>query len=389
MRTYKVDYVDFDGDATELKYVVDVRVTQTLDADVNKVEITLGNFGDRYVSDGEVTLLQEEILKVYANNGPIDRDNVDHLLGTYTIKDISLEPENETIEIVATDRTYDMLSRVYAVRDSVRTVDEHVKNVVRTINEDGDTTDPVEFEVASARSDDTSFPEVHYTSSFKKAIDVIKELSQPSYTGDDLPYRFYFDEDNVFHWFYPGSDTTDGELDYKDEDVINMSFDKKEAKAIAMVIYNAGEDLNGTERLNFIVDDDAEKIKNQMSYEPMKDVSENIRRGIQKEHDLDDIENDTILDETSITNDEFVDLLDAEAKSRANAIMDEVGRGLWTVDVDLRGQKVTVGKLLKISAYQSGFFKRELRVVKVIHEMNKRGWVTKITCEEDPSKRTV
>ena len=133
---------------------------------------------------------------------------------------------------------------------------------MQTINENGLTTTPVTTDIASLRSDGSPFPTERYTSVYKNAYSALEELSQTDFTGDNLPYIFWFDEDDVFHWQFPNQTVSSTVLKYDEDPVTSMKAFKKEAESISMIIFNTGEDLNGNTRIGFHLDPNAATIKN-------------------------------------------------------------------------------------------------------------------------------
>jgi hypothetical protein len=365
----------------DLTNVLDVRVTRVLKAKNNGLELTLDNYAGNVVEAGEFIIKPDDTIKVYASNGLIEK-TADNLLGVFTVLNSEIMPDGRLLKIVCGDKTYLMLSKVYAIRDKDATIDEHVAAIVQTVNETGLTQDPITLDIDSVRSDSSAMPSTRYTSAYKTAYDAIEELSQTQFTGDNFPYIFYFDEDNVYHWNFPGQTPEVDKFVYGADPITAMKISKSEAESISMIIYNAGEDLNGSDRINFELDPSAGTIKNRIRYNPWTDINQLVRQGLKDQYGMSDTENDTIL--LFISNDVFISLLDQIAIARCRAVFSKVGQGLWQSTVTVTGDKYTVGKFYTTSASELGFPPTNLRLERVVHSLNKNGWSTTLTLKEDP-----
>ena len=375
-RSWKVEYF-FKGLSIGiiLSNVISVRVTRTLKAKTNKLELVLHNRNGVAMEDGVIKYKPDEVIKVYAANGDVDTSNSAHLIGTFQILDGSFDAKTNTVKLNCIDKTYNMLSKLY-VGDENAPVNEIIENIVQTINENGETITPIRTHIASTRSDNTPFPTKTYTSVYKTAYDAITELSQIDYTEDSREYIFWFDENNEFYWVYPDDDDTPSQtfkLGY--EPVLEMKLKKSESETISMVIYNAGNDKNDNAWLGYYLDPFATSIKNRMLYQPMIDISRDLKAEL--------IRNGTY---DTISNEDYVEILDNRAKARARSIVSKVGQGLWEADIDIRGEKYTPGTIYGVDASKLGLGTLNLRLTRVVHIMDRNGWLTKLTLKEDPEK---
>lgn len=368
--------------STDLNSVIDVRVTRVLDAKNNILELILDGYSGVLVQSGEFVIKPDDTIKVYATEGFVDKNNNEHLMGIYTVLNTEIQPDGRTFKLTAADKTYLMLSKVYAIRDLEDTINNHVEAIVQTINETGVTQEPITTVIDNVRSDSSDFPTTRYTSAYKTAYDAIDELSQTAYTGDNYPYMFWFDEDDTFHWEYPGQTPESDTFVYGQGSVIKMKVAKTEAESISMIIYNAGEDLNASDRIEFKLDPTAGSVKNRIKYNPWLDISQLVRQGLKDQFDLADTENSTLL--TVITNEDFIDLLDERAVSRCMNVFAKVGQGLWSTDIDVDGLRYTPGKFYTVSSSEFGFPPTNLRLIRIVHTLNKNGWLTKLELREDP-----
>lgn len=357
-----------------LDNVISVRVTRTLKAKTNTLELVLHNRHDAAMHGGLIKYQPDEIIKVYAANGDVDITNPAHLIGTYQIQNGAFNTKDNVVTLKCIDKTYNMLAKLY-VGDEDAPINQIIENIVQSINENGLTTQPIITHIAQTRSDGSSFPTKTYTSAYKTAYDAITELSQIDYTGDNREYIFWFDENNEFWWVYPDDETPSEYFVLGTNDITNMKLSKSDTESISMIIYNAGNDLNGNAVLGFYLDPLASSIKNRMLYQPMTDISRDLHAELTRSGEI-----------SNISNDDYVAILDERAKARARAIISKVGQGLWQAEVDMRGKKFTPGTMYAVDASKFGLASLNLRLTRVVHIMNRNGWLTKLTLNEDPAK---
>lgn len=357
----------------ELTNVVDVRITKTLNAKSNTVEIILNNYAQNLVVGGNVLYKPDDIIKIYA--APIvDINNTSHLLGTFNILDITIQPDNKTVKIKCGDKTYVMLNKIF-VGDENRTINSLISLIVQRVNQDGSSNGgTVTTHIATTTSTGGGFPTIRFASAYKTAYDCIAELSQPENTGDKRTYLFWFDENGEFWWQYP-SLVPVSTFTYGVDPVLAMNVDKTEAESVAMIIYDAGTDKNDTEIVDFYVDPDAGSIKNKMRYQPMTDISKLLKR---------QFTNDGTY--TAMTNDDFVDYCRAAAIARCTTIISKIGKGLWQATINVEGANYATGDLYTVAAPAHGFPSSNLRLERVVHTMNKNGWGTLLTLTQDPAE---
>jgi hypothetical protein len=297
-------------------------------------------------------------------------------MGAYTILNTEIIPDERKIKVTLMDRTYNVLSRIWA-GDLTDTVDAIVRNIAQVIVEDG-TTATYTTNIASTNSSGAAFPSINYFSTYKSAYEIIQELSQPEYTGDDRTYLFWVDENNVVNWQYPGQTVESTELNHGSDPVKTMKVNKTEADTISMVIYNAGADKNDTDYVNFYLDPEAGSIKNNMKYVSMVDISKDLKKTL--------TDNGTYA---STSNEDYQATLQTNAVIRCRRIVQNIGQGLWQANVGVPGEKYTYGNLYNVSSTSFGFPKTELRINRIVHRMDKNGWQTDLELLQDADAITL
>jgi len=371
-RQFKVIYTDTNNNTFDLSGVNDIRMTLKKDAKSNSAEVTLNNYAQQYVEDGSVTFKEGERLDIYAVEGLVTVGNDAHLIGTFIILDTELNPVERKIKIICSDNTYKMLASLYT-----NDVDDKVDNIVFNIVQNGDATgidqNNVTTNIAVTNSLGAAFPVVNYTSAWKTSYEAINELSQTTYTGDDRPYLFWFDSDGTFNWVYPSQTPEVKEFTFGNNDINDMKLTKTESATINMLIYDAGNDKNGASILGFEYRKDAGSIKGSVKYQPMTEIRDEVKRNLGQ----------TAYD--ALSNSEFVTLCKAKAIPKSQAIIAKIGQGLWKANIVTQGTKLVPGTLYKTTASRIGFPVTSLRLDTVVHTMNSKGWVTKLTLIEDVS----
>lgn len=369
MKEYKVYH-----EGVELTNIIDIRVTKTLNAKSNSAEIVLDNYAGAAVIGGNIKYKPDDIIKIYAADGIVDINNINHLIGTFNILNINIYPENKTVKLTCGDKTYVMLSKIF-VGDENRTINTLINLIVQRVNQNGGSNSGnVVTHIASTTSTGGAFPTIQFASAYKTAYDCIAELSQPENTGDKRAYLFWFDENGEFWWQYP-SLTPVYTFTNGVDPVINMSMSKTEAESIAMIIYDAGLDKNDTTILGFYVDPNAGTIKNKVKYQPMTDIAKLFKRQFQNAGTY-----------TGMSNSQFTSYCEAAAIARCTSLISKVGQGLWQITMNVDGAIYSPGPLYSVSASEDGFPTSNLRLERVVHTMNKNGWGTLLTLTQDPSE---
>lgn len=376
-RDWLIEYFPAGSSTGQTIRPVTIRVTRTGKAKTNTAEVIIDLYNNSsYIVDGELTILPDEIVKIYAAQGDVDTTNSAHLLGTYVVLNHEIQSDARTVKIFLGDKTYNMLSKIWAGDESA-TPNTIVNTIVQTINEDGSSATPITTDIDSTKSTGAAFSSIEYFSSYKTAYEAISEISQVDLTGDDRPYLFWFDENDKFYWKYPGQTLESDEFSYGVSPVLNMKIQKAESESIAMIIYNAGNDKNGDAYLGFYLDPEAGTIKKRMKYQPMTDISKQVTK------DLTDAGT-----YAGTSNSDFQALLKARADARSRAIVQQVGTGLWEAKVTVGGTKWDFGALYNVDAVLVGFPKTPLRLNRIVHTMDKKGWVTTLEFLEDVEATT-
>jgi len=236
--------------------------------------------------------------------------------------------------------------------------------------------------------------------------------------------RYYLDEKNRLHWFYPidntfaeGEDTDSKDKLGNDLDLVlgvDDIFDIKGHKlkfalfeVINFIYFQAGIDMNGDSILGFRYDptSGAPTIKDSKRTYPsialnMKEEDERKRGGGHIRKDATELGGYSFptdygsgiqpLWNTKVTvkNDgEYNEQFKNEARRRGNAKADSIIRGTssqrWKGTIPLRFHNFTVTDLIQFTSEAGGILREKLRITEVNHNFQKAGSFTTLTVEAD------
>jgi len=276
-------------------------------------------------------------------------------------------------------------------------------------------------------ADNTSFPFISMAKSFKPVYEWISDLSQVENCNtidetDDSDatatlvvrkaMRYYVDEKNRFHWFYPDTTPelyfTEGTTSAISPDTVGHKIKAIKAKKavydiINFVIFRAGEDMNGAQILGYEYAKDS-NIQLKDSYRPfisialrMKEddyAAGNLQRsanGDSRYYDYpvgypvtpawDDGQREVNSD--SAYNDNFREIATKRGKARARNLIENRGRARWKLEVTIDGENITPADLVRFNSDNLGVVDLDVRVTDIKHNIGKMGWTSTLTFEED------
>lgn len=361
-------WTDVNGDTLDIP-ILNARITLAKDAKTNSAEIVISKKESIIANNSKFT--EGESIKIYAKNGLInDSPTTDDLIGTFKILNTEISPDDSILKLICSDLTYDMLSTLFT-RDITEaqslTSPTIINNIVQENANLGIRQTEVTTNIDTTKSDLTAFPNKPFVSLWKTSYDCISELSQIEYTEDDQPYLFWFDPDGTFNWTYPPSTLESFELIQKTEEILSIKHSKAEAETINMIIYDAGTDLNGDQILDFELRQDAGTIKGSTRYIPMTKIAPELK-----------------LSWVGLDNSLFLQAVKNQAKAKCASIFSKTGQGLDKAIVEVKGRRVNIAKLHKVSSDMKSL--DNLRLEKVIHTFSRNGWQTRLELMTDPTE---
>ena len=270
-----------------------------------------------------------------------------------------------------------------------------------------------------------NFPLKEYNSPKKPVYEILLNLSQIDMTNTsdeqlsessfDLiikrSMRFYIDEKNRFHWFYP-VDSIDTDK-YGSGLTINMgtittyevkSHDLKFAisDVINFVYYEAGKDMNGDTIIDFEYDftsgapvfkDSTRKwptISQNMKIADLNKGNITYNENVKGKHNYPTVYpvipawNSTIsVNSDAEYNTEFRKKAKETAKGRAKSLISLRSSQKWKGNIVFRFYNFTIGDLLQYTSTAGGIFQEKLRINEISHIITKGDATTTLDVEND------
>lgn len=317
------------GQPTNITDAIDFNISRGMDIRNNVLVLHLKNSWQKYISNNDITLFQEQdqikVYAKYADDGNIvgfeddtAEPNPNYLLGIYYVIEYGgLHTDRSTsITLKCADKTYVMFNRTlpFSFTDSdTNTTAEKVQKIVRLgtyrpdgkgrfqgtgsdigatydinaklVREGGYITSSRRSttEVDGVTNADLIFPAKPIALIWKPIYEWVNELSQIQHLNTDAelsstlvygrPFIFWIDEDNCFHWVYP-SQTEDSNIVVGSDNVYSVSMTKKVFDITNMVIYNAGKNMYNADITGYVYYAGSDSKTLKMTFIPMTDISQ-------------------------------------------------------------------------------------------------------------------
>jgi len=267
---------------------------------------------------------------------------------------------------------------------------------------------------SGAANTDLNFPGISIAKVWKPIYEWIKELSQIEYTNtsteqeDNLvygrPFKYYVDEDNMFHWFetdsVPSSTYTVGTT----EGIRDLSIKKAVFDSVNFIVYRGGSDFYGNGTLGYKVANDATAKSLKMRVIPMTEIAKNLidtelREGnlvantngaftfkgnrYDRNGTINAVWNDVEYTSDSSYNTALRKEIKRKAGARAQAFLVGLAGARYKGTLKIKGSNVTVGSLITLNDYNIGINSENIRVMDVRHTLDKSGWFTTLGLEQD------
>ena len=406
---HKAYYTPPGGTEVEITDLLDTKQQRGLEIKSSKTDLLLSTSQNKYKTGGVSDFVEDGTIEVYVDNSAITRTS-SQLLLTGQITQISnvFSEAGAQQKITAADRTVLLLGGLWSFTYENQNPSEIIISVVEQVSGGEVTTSNVATSTVGgpAFADITQFSFV-----FKPVYDWVKELSQPEYTGEDRGYMFYVDKDNDLHWFYP-SQTSDGTLIEGTDNIYDIKLKRNNNKIVNMVVFNAGQDLNGNGVLWYYQDTTSRSNVLHAKFQPMTDLGRDLIKA--------EITSGNLVESTSGTvpfqgklyavansypfttswgvsassfddyNSDFRDeLKSVRGKNRAQKITQRFGKLVWEGSIVLKGTNSYVaGNLITLTSKTLGLSSQLLRVIDVTHSIGLNGWKTSLQLMEDEDALT-
>jgi len=219
---------------------------------------------------------------------------------------------------------------------------------------------------------------------------------------------FWVDEDNRFHWtettntvtssFNITVGSTDG--------VFNHKLNKSTFDVVNFIVWRGGEDLKGNGTLGYHVDEASGTKLSKMRVVAMVDIARNlIEKEIVDGNLVEEVGGTAVFNfngnryyragavtphwttTSYATDDTYNDALrvkiNLDAKKRARSLVRGLSSPRFKGPVEVKGRHIPAGTLINFTDRTVGVVDQKLRVVDVRHTINKNGWFTRYSLEED------
>lgn len=369
------------------------------------------------------------------------------LFETYYVIDFTCKQSDNSnqIQVKCADRTYIIFNKLfaYAYTGSTWTAPKIIQHVIRNTSQGtgatnkgvGTSTGVDYFIKADLKSDggyiqdtrkdtyedgsvnsDTDFPAMQISKIWKPVYEWIDEISQIEYLNSSAeiegklvygrPFKYYVDENSCFHWFECDNVTT-ASYDItvgQTTGIYSVNINKKVFDSVNFIIYRGGEDFYGHGTLDYVVDEST-PIKNlKMRVIAMTDVAKNM---IEDEIQAGNLSanssgtftfggnrynrNGTVtakFDNTSYSSDStynaaLIVAIKKKCKAKASTLIMGLGHARFNGTIERKGFAAQVGTLFTFTSQKSGLNQERLRIIELNHSIDKTGWFTTLSVEQD------
>lgn len=262
---------------------------------------------------------------------------------------------------------------------------------------------------------DTNFPDVSIAKVWKPVYEWINELSQFEYLNTDAekestlvygrPFIYFVDENNVFRWKETDTTSTDTFTVGTTKGIYDISLTKAVFDVINFVVFRGGEDLFGVGTLGYEFDQNSDVKSLKMRVEPLTYIAKNLIESEIQAGNL--VENTsgaftfsgnrydasgypltpewqtTSVADDSEYNSSLRDRIISDARAKARSIVQGLSQSRFKGNMDIKGQIISPGALITVTDTVIGVSGELLRVTNTTDQVNKKGWFTKLTLEED------
>jgi len=382
----------------------------------NSLQIEWSNKFSKYSGNNPSVfegLREEDDIFVYSNWGSITEAT--DISFTGNVKEWSFKESGgkKIINITCTDRTYDMLNKIYLgggfdVIDGTNASEGIIKIVNWVSSLEGRTGKIDTSNVQTTPTGGTAFDNVDLHLHNKNAYEWVSELSVDPYTRYDVggksdrTYIFWINSSNELYWIYP-SQTSSGTLNLSNLQVEEVSLKKTVYDVVNMIIFNAGKDPSGKGIEWYYYDVTSKQPDLRVKVQSMVDIARDLQKAQEDKAAFTSgypssypftttweevVANDAAyLGTVGIANEDGTGFRGAcvrKAKARAKGITQQSGNLRWKGNIRIRGtNSYSPGDLLTVTYNSAGLLNKKLRVQSVQQQIRKDGWSTTTELEED------
>jgi len=240
-----------------------------------------------------------------------------------------------------------------------------------------------------------------------------KNLFDTSGNIEKRSYTFYVDKFKYYHWFYPYN-TADHTLTEGENRITSIKLTRSKLKAFNMIIFDCGPDCYGRRIINYAFNENTVEKELKIKFETYNEISTTLKQANKALYEDDLAWSGTVAATTNYKDDNafpdswpsdykaswsdsFTTYTDtsfntafrtqatSEAQEFAKRVMLENLNPLWAGRITLKGIGTYVaGDLISLTSSSFNLNSQELRITDVSHKLDKSGWFTTLTVEEDP-----
>ncbi len=265
---------------------------------------------------------------------------------------------------------------------------------------------------------DLTFPETTLSKVWKPVYEWIGELSEledlnttAELEGNlvyGLPFFFYIDEDNRFHWTQRTSKEVNAAFNITigtTKNVFSHKLGESVFEVVNFIVYRGGEDLFGNGTLDYQVDESTGTKLSKMRVVAMTDIAKNLI-----ETEIVDANLVLVSDgaftfsgnrydrgTTTVTpawtnvsvstddnyNDSLITEIKKRADQRARKLMSGLSSPRFKGPIELKGHHIPAGTLFEFTDLAAGIINEKVRVNDIRQTISAVGWFTQYNVEQD------
>ena len=439
----QVNWTDGDGITQVLDDFTKITARKGADISHNTLDIGLKNpsgGSQTYISSDRIIQFNpEQQIDVYArfdNDGAGLVISNTNLVFSGRVVEFKCKTEEATapITLKCSDSTYIAMNKLW-VGDESGTPPQLIEKIISFINHGLPTAKKVTAtlsatlptpngRIASVKNNASAFAQAKLAKVFKPAYEAINDLSQPSVTGELVPYRFHVNRNNEFTWFYPSDAAkhvlTEGVqipqtktyvhpitrsstvvTDAVGHNIKSVDMTYAVYDVVNFIIYKAGSSLDNSQILDFSYDATSGAPTTKDSFRNWEDIARTIKLSEKNVGNLTHVKEDeyTVAVSSGTTSwgqayssaadykTKFIAVCKLLASARAQAEFRKTGNPRWKGTIEVRGENsFDANDTCIFSSSRHGIQNVFMRITELQHSITKSGWFCTLTLDEETTR---
>jgi len=368
---YRVSHNPQGTGATDITDVISLRSDHGIETRTSKFQFRIGNSNNKY---SNYFTFRDSVEIYYGRTLPLDTGDLT-LTATVTSVKHNDDVSNDLITVEGVNKAEMVLSRLDSFVYENYTASEIIIHLLnRIIDESNQPT------VTTNNVEETTHIIPLYAYNYKKAWEVINEISSSAYT-DKGQFIWWIDNDNDLHWkTRPGVLPTTPTFT-ENVDILDLNFTLAITDVVNAVIFNCGKDLNENAILGMTYNETS--ITDIGGFKWKYFAWEDVAATLKKEH-------------PEWTNSQLRSEAKQRGMDRANLIVEFAGSPIWKGSFTTRGStQYLAGDVVYLDIPSLGDYRNEvwtawtgddkklIRIVDVVQHFDKNGWFTTYELRED------